>query len=254
MTAPIAAELLAEFRTSPRQPGPRAADRTATAVDTLTGGTVGWAALGPAVPAGSSPPAERADLLDTLRDRRSTRFFGADGIAASRLADIVVAGISADSRLWSADDGLGAFEVNVVAFRIDGLEPAIYRLDIGTRGYLPIAPLPAATDIFDLTLQREFCASAAILSLSANLQAVDAAHGAHGYRMAMSRAAAVAYRMWLEAVSGGLVGSVFAGFIPASVRQTLRSDGSGRHQLFALALGTAVEDTTPMPRPAPSRR
>jgi hypothetical protein len=52
--------------------------------------------------------------------------------------------------------------------------------------------------------------------------------------------AAAAYTMWLDAVASGLVGTVFAGFIPASVRRPLKSDGTSRHQIFALALGAPM--------------
>ena len=53
----------------------------------------------------------------------------------------------------------------------------------------------------------------------------------------MTRAGAAVYAMWLEAVARGLVGSVFAGFLPAAVRLPLRCDGVSRHPLFAVALG-----------------
>ena len=52
----------------------------------------------------------------------------------------------------------------------------------------------------------------------------------------MARAAAVVYDFHLACTGHGLVGTVFAGFIPASVRHILKSDGASRHQMFAATL------------------
>ncbi|MFD8492795.1 nitroreductase family protein [Amycolatopsis sp. NPDC059657] len=198
------------------------------------------APLGPAVIVGEEPRQARSSLLDALHRRTSQRFFGPEPIGSAHIADLVDRGLDADRAAWPDAQEAGALEISVVAFRVNGLEPGIYRLDSQVRAYTPVAPLPADEARYDLTLQAEFCDSAAIVSLAADVDRVATSSGAHGYRMLMSRTSAAAYTMWLDAVATGLAGTVFAGFIPASVRQPLHSDGSSRHQLFALALGEPV--------------
>ncbi|MFD9572209.1 nitroreductase family protein [Streptomyces sp. NPDC059982] len=187
-----------------------------------------------------------------LKQRRSMRFFSPALVDASLVADVAAHGIEADIASWPDEQDQCSLQVNVVAFRLRGLEAGMYSLDTHNvtghgpveRKYVQVAPLPEAGALHSLTIQREFCESAAIVSLAADLDRASELHGAHGYRMLMGRAAAAAYTMWLDAVALGLVGTVFAGFIPTSVRQPLRSDGASRHQIFALALGGA-----PMPLP-----
>ena len=195
-------------------------------------------ALGPSVHV-ESEPRTRADLLTTLRTRRSTRFFAPTAVPASLLADVVGRGIAEDAGSWPDEHKCCPLQTYVTAFRLDGVEPGMFELDSLPRSYTPVAPLPAAEALHDLAIQWEFCDSAAIISIAADVDRTSEIHGAHGYRLLMGRAAATAYTMWLDAVANGLVGTVFAGFIPASVRQLLHSDGTSRHQLFALALGGA---------------
>jgi nitroreductase len=194
---------------------------------------------------------DRAPLLTVLEKRRSVRFFDPGPVDASLVADVAALGVEADLASWADEAERLPLQISVVAFRLDGLEPGMYSLDTGARGgtersYVQVAPLPEGDALHDLTVQREFCDSAAIISLAADLDRAGELHGAHGYRTLMTRAGAAAYTMWLDAVAVGLVGTVFAGFIPASVRLPLRSDGASRHQLFALALGGA-----PVPPPIP---
>ena len=195
---------------------------------------------GPAVviPHGSNDG--RVDLLSTLQSRRSTRFFADTMVEPGSLVDIVRDGIVADRSEWGGSGW--TFEVSVVAFRVAGVDEAIYRLDPVDGLLTPIAKVPSGEERYDLTIQREFCDAAAIISVAANLGEIAETSGSHGYRMAMTRAGAATYTMWLSAVSRGLTGTVFAGFIPASVRQPLHSDGASRHQLFAIALGVPVSN------------
>jgi nitroreductase len=197
----------------------------------------------------------RADLATVLQRRRSTRFFGPQPLPASSVRDIARDALAADRRETPIGNAGCPLEVFLLALRLDGLGPGAYRLDDEGRLW-PLGDLgrPAR----DLTIQSEFADAAAIISLAGDLTAADAASGAHGYRQLMTRAGTAAYDMWLDAVALGWAGTVFAGFIPASVRLPLASDGTDRHQLFALALGhpasfpAAAESA--VPTPAPGRR
>jgi len=139
----------------------------------------------------------------------------------------------------------------VVAQHVDGLPPAAYVLD-GERA-VPVMALGDPDTYQALTLQREFADAGAVVSLLGDLEHAERAHGGAGYRTLMTRAGAAAYQMWLSALAHDLAGSVFAGFLPAAVRQPLRCDGTSRHQLFALALGNpgaAIPDTAADPAAA----
>jgi hypothetical protein len=237
----LAAELLTAFRAP-------AATGTATAPMPARPAPRPPVPLGPPVRF-TARQRDRAPLLTVLEKRRSVRFFGPEPVDASLVADVAARGIEADLASWPDEGERLPLQINVVAFRLGGLEPGMYSLDTGSgteRSYVQVAPLPEGEALHGLTIQREFCDSAAIISLAADLDRASELHGAHGYRTLMTRAAAAAYTMWLDAVAVGLVGTVFAGFIPASVRLPLRSDGASRHQLFALALGGA-----PVPPPIP---
>ena len=230
MSQHLAADLLTELQ-APEPPTPTTPQRT-----TPRHRADPPPAIGDPVVVPPAAPGARATLLETLRRRMSVRFYAPTAIAAGVVADLIGAGLDADAALWP-DAGGETFEATVLAFRVAGLVPGIYRYERAGRRFLRIADLPGAAELFNLTLQQEFCRSAAIISLGADLQAHAEARGAHGYRRVAGRAGAAAYTMWLESVAAGLVGSVFAGFIPASVRRPLRSDGAARHQMFALAIG-----------------
>ncbi|MFE5856865.1 nitroreductase family protein [Streptomyces sp. NPDC056500] len=245
----LAAELLTAFRS----PAPAAG--TATALQSNRPGPQPPVPLGPPVRFDAGHR-DRAPLLSVLQQRRSIRFFDPGQIDASLVADVVARGIEADRQTWPEESEQLPLQVSVVAFRLSGLEPGMYGLDtVGdtARSYVPVAPLPEGEALHSLTVQREFCDAPAIISFAADLDRASDLYGAHGYRTLMTRTSAAAYTMWLDAVALGLVGTVFAGFIPASVRLPLRSDGASRHQLFALALGGAPVPPPIAPEPTGDR-
>ena len=87
-----------------------------------------------------------------------------------------------------------------------------------------------------MTVQKEFARAGAIVSVAADLDQADAWAGAHGYRHAMARAAAVIYSVHLRSAARGLTGTVFAGLSPSAVRRLLDSDGVSRHQMLAVTV------------------
>lgn len=193
------------------------------------------------------------NLLDTLRRRRSIRTFAEVPVAPGTVLTAVDAGIRADQASWPDEqDGL-ALEAVVVALRLVDLAPAIYRADLATWSLTPLVYLTGPDDVATMTLQREFAGAAAIISFAVDLESAAARHGGHGYRLQLERVGAAAYTAWLTGVAHGLVGSVFAGFLPAAVRLPLCCDGGSRQQAFALALGAPATDARPATaaRPAP---
>ncbi|MFD3529914.1 hypothetical protein [Streptomyces sp. NPDC058664] len=187
------------------------------------------------------------DLLTTLENRRSLRGFSSAPLPAGLLAGIMTRALAQDEATGIAGttgpdrtDGTDAdfpLELTVVASRLTGIAPAVHRFDAATSSFTPVMELPTGAARYGLTLQPEFSDAAAIVSIGVPLDAAVHRHGGHGYRLLLTRAGSAAYAMWLDGVAHGLVGSVFAGFIPAAVRGPLLSDGTSRQQIFALALG-----------------
>ena len=91
-----------------------------------------------------------------------------------------------------------------------------------------------------MTVQKEFARAGAIVSMAADLDRADAWAGAHGYRYAMARAAAVIYSVHLRSAARGLTGTVFAGLSPSAVRRLLDSDGVSRHQMLAVTVAVSA--------------
>ncbi|MFI6421455.1 hypothetical protein ACIBG6_29120 [Streptomyces sp. NPDC050842] len=231
MSAPheLAMDMLASFREQPGAAGTTAlAERRPHAPDP--------AALGPAVTV--APYTHRSvphDLLTTLENRRSLRGFSPEPLPAGLLAGIMTRALQDDENDEAETDC--PLELTVVAHRLTGVTPAVHRFDAEASTFTPVMELPTGAARYGLTLQPEFSDAAAIVSIGVPLDAAAHRHGGHGYRLLLTRAGSAAYAMWLDGVAHGLVGSVFAGFIPAAVRGPLLSDGTSRQQIFALALG-----------------
>ncbi len=200
------------------------------------------AAIGAPVPLPAARDAVLSDLLTTLRRRRAIRFFGDTPTPAGVVRAVVEAGLAADRRRWPGEHACCPLVPVVVAQRVDGLAPAAYHFDEGHA--IPVMALGGRESYRAFTLQREFADAGAIISVMGDLERADHVHGGAGFRTLMTRAGAMAYRMWLTAIDHEFAGSVFAGFLPAAVRVPLRCDGVQRHQLFALALGTPGDPGT----------
>ena len=207
------------------------------------------------IAAGPATTAPTLDLGATLARRRSERFFGPGPVTPGDVLDIVAAGIRIDAQRWPMASATEPLEVFVVAGAVAGVPQCILAVNLEDRALVPVTGRLDHEVMDALTVQSEYAKAAAIISFACDLTAAVESSGGQGYRTSLVRCGAVAYTCWLEAVSRGLEGTVFAGFIPASVRRVLRSDVSSRHQVFAVALGhpsrAAQAETTSTPRPRP---
>ena len=122
----------------------------------------------------------------------------------------------------------------VLLLRARGARPGVYR--VGPDGADLVREAPSPEEIEGMTVQKEFARAGAIVSMAADLDRADAWAGAHGYRHAMARAAAVIYSVHLRSAARGLTGTVFAGLSPSAVRRLLDSDGVSRHQMLAVTV------------------
>ncbi len=177
-------------------------------------------------------------VLDTLRDRHSSLAYDASRCVDTRsVLSLAQEALRRDADNWS--DGIGPDEVFVIALRPRDVETGIYR--VTAQFVSRIADLPGDLDGFGL--QREFARAGGIVSAAVDLDRADSWRGGHGYRIAMLRSAAVVYDVHLRTQSLGLVGTVFAGFIPGAVRRSLSSDGVGRQQMFAATYAATLVET-----------
>jgi hypothetical protein len=182
-------------------------------------------------------PVPRMPLIDLLRKRSSTRFFNDESITSEALRRIISTSLRDDADIWSHITQEMSFEVFVMCLNVSDLAPGAYSVDRSATKFTLVAPASALGRFEDLTIQSEFGQAAAIISVAGNIEDATQKFGGHGYRLLMTRAASLSYGMWLGSLADGLVGTVFAGFIPAAVRRALSSDISSRQQVFSLAIG-----------------
>jgi hypothetical protein len=242
----LALQLVDSFARSPAEPRedlapPRAVSPAPLGPETLIGpGPETGPGPDKAPPEAAPPDAaseERHDLLETLTRRSATRVWSQAPLPGPLLADIIGEGVAQDAEDWPGEQAWTPLEITVVAFRVEGMVPAVHRFDARGRTARAVMELPPPERRRTLTLQAEFGDAPAIVSVAVDLHTAEVRDGGHGYRTLLTRAGAAVHTMWLAGVSWGLTGSAFAGFIPASVRAPLRSDGTSRQQVFALALG-----------------
>ena len=144
----------------------------------------------------------RHDVRRTFERRSSTTDYAPEPLDAGPLLASVRAALVEDAETWGRDAAAVALEPFVLLLRPRGARPGVYR----------------------------------VRPDGADLDRADAWAGAHGYRHAMARAAAVIYSVHLRSAARGLTGTVFAGLSPSAVRHLLDSDGVSRHQMLAVTV------------------
>lgn len=169
------------------------------------------------------------DMADALQQRSSSLAYELASVDTGPVLALARDALRRDRAAW--DEGVGPDEVFVFALRPRDIEPGIYR--VTDQGASRISDLPDEDEQDGFGLQREFGRAGGIISAAADLDRADSWAGGHGYRVAMLRSSVVIYDIHLRSLAAGLVGTVFAGFIPGAVRRSLRSDGVGRQQMFA---------------------
>lgn len=179
-------------------------------------------------------------LRELLEHRSSALAYGTDGLfITERLASLRDA-LRRDRSDWGDTARDVPLEGFLFALNCIDLPPGVYRVDDDIAAH--IGDLPTEEHREDLAVQKEFARASAIVSVAADLDRADTWGGTHGYRIAMARAAAVVYDFHLDCVGQGLVGTVFAGFIPASVRTSLQSDGARRQPMFAATVAPPLRE------------
>ena len=187
------------------------------------------------------------DLRQTFERRSSTTDYAPEPLDAAPLLADVRAALVEDAEDWGEDAGVGSLEPFVLLLRPRGGRPGVYR--VRPDGVDLLGDPPSPEEIEGMTVQKEFARAGAIVSVAADLDQADAWAGAHGYRHAMARAAAVIYSVHLRSAARGLTGTVFAGLSPSAVRHLLDSDGVSRHQMLAVTIAAPAAPARAAPSP-----
>lgn len=186
------------------------------------------------------PAASGMSFDEAVRRRRSTRRFARRAIGAGELAAIV----SLPPRGPSLDLGGGSaprLETFVLVHQVDGIPPGAYRYDSAARALEPLrdGDLRAAAGF--LALHQALAADAsAVLFYLADLNALFAAYGERGYRLAELEAGVVAGRAYLAAYALGR-GATGLTFFDDEVTRFLSPRAAGLEPLLVVAVGVPAK-------------
>ncbi|MFE9254185.1 hypothetical protein [Streptomyces sp. NPDC006879] len=179
-----------------------------------------------------------------LRRRGAVRAWSREPLDEASLARALDYACEQDGRLWQpAHPALPAPVASVLAHDVHDLPRGVYQYDTAERQLKPepreLPPLES------LVLQLEFAQAPVVIVVHGDLATAVARHGVAGHRQLLCRGAAFAHSIWLAALCGDAVGSVFAGVLSAAGRTHLDLDGAARAQLLGLALGHPRRATSP---------
>lgn len=176
-------------------------------------------------------------LQETLQARASERFYAATPVPLSSLSTLLYHASEGDRRDWSRMQETD-LQFCLVAWRVEGLTPAVYQYHAQRHALQKIHDAPVQPEEAEaLVLQREFAYAPVLLFILGNLSAACAKNGARGHRELLLRAGAAGQRFWFAALGQKLVGTVFAGFLAQAGHKYLQADGYTRLNLLAFACG-----------------
>jgi SagB-type dehydrogenase family enzyme len=184
------------------------------------------------------PLAESYPLQQSLLARGAVRVYDPAPFSLAQLGTILHTAVAGDRQNWPQEEAAGVgLQLKVVAWRVEGVEPAIWQYEPERHELAYIGPAPAAHEADSLTLQHEFTAAPVIIFITGNLAAACARYGSWGHRQLLFRAGAAGQRLWFGAIGVGLAGTVFAGFLPRAANRFARVDGYLEASLLAFAVG-----------------
>ena len=186
-----------------------------------------------------APLAESRPLEEVMVERTSLRFYSEQDVELAQVGTILQVANAGDEQDWSQEIAAGVtLHLLVVAWRVQGLTPAVYRYAAASHALEYVGPAPnQQTEGIDLVLQTEFADAPVIVLITGNLAAACERHGAWGHRQMLLRAGAAGHRLWLASLGVGLVGTVFAGFLPRAAHRVAGVDGYRNAGLFAYSAG-----------------
>ncbi|NWO15020.1 nitroreductase family protein [Virgibacillus sp.] len=127
----------------------------------------------------------------------------------------------------------------VIPERVDGIvgNRHFYTFDAKNKELHNHYILPVTIDKRELVIQEEFAQAGVIILFVASIDEAFQKSGALGYKKLVQNIGAMGHYTWMQALSYGYEGSVFAGFLQKSLRKITDVDGYQKAQLFAIAIG-----------------
>lgn len=182
-----------------------------------------------------APAAATRELYVTIVQRRSQRRFAPEPLALAQLSD-VLAGMRQQPQLY------GGVDISIVANRVSGLAPGVYRYLPGhTLRLLRAGDHGAAAQSAALS-QDVIGDAAAVLVLSSERERVLAG-GARTYRHALIETGMIGERWLLGAVARGLAACPVGAFYDDEAAALVGAPGERPWVLHFAALGLPVADT-----------
>jgi SagB-type dehydrogenase family enzyme len=195
---------------------------------------------------------ERLRAFHTLtRSRRSTRDYREASVpradfeallhtACGVTGSLEAAGRHMHLRAYPSSGALYAVEIYPVAFRVEGLEPAVFHyralenvLEVVRPGINPSVIVRAA-----LPIEREMVAgAAALVCLTGCFPRHERKYGEGGYRMLVAEAGHISQNLILAATALGLSARPFGGVFDDLVNHDLGIDGIDEQFLLAVLVG-----------------
>lgn len=174
-------------------------------------------------------------LEQSLQFRTSTRFFNDTPVSYEDLIVILNSNIQYLEGVWG---DIRNIEQYVIARNIDSelLDAnSIYRYE--NENFIEVAKLQEK-NFHELYLQIEFSYSPVTIILVGKIEkSINEYKGMHAYKNLLISAGSTLYHSWLQSVTMGYAGTVFAGTIQKALSQISDVDGFRKCQLFAFAFG-----------------
>lgn len=175
---------------------------------------------------------------DVLAQRKSVRRFGRDSVTLGQVGTMLHYACQGDAQDWPDRCRVSeSLTFLVLAGRVDGLNPGVYRYQPQGHVLSLFGDLPPAKERVELFVQSEFALGPLVLWIVGDLAAACSRDGAFGHRRLLLRAGIAGHRFWMAALGMGLSGSLIAGLVPSAARRLLRLDGYEQASLLAFTAG-----------------
>lgn len=192
-----------------------------------------------------APVEQTKPLAQSLLERMAIRFYPPTPLSAAQLGTILKAAILGDQQDWPHEEEAGVgLQLMAVAWRVEGIEPAVYSYDPKSHELAYVGPAPDPKEATSLALQAEFAAAPVLIFVTGNLAAACERYGSWGHRQLLLRAGAAGLRLWLASIGVGLAGTVFAGFLPRAAHRFAGVDGYLQASLLAYSVGNLPYQAT----------
>ena len=212
-----------------------------------------------APPARLPAPALPDVLIGMLQRRFSCRSFASTPLEAERLGDLLHAGYGvlesreradgdaplaarAPQRMVPSAGACYPLHLYVLARSVAGVDPGAYYYDPRAHGLIQVGSRPHDRAIAEVFLQQPYVASAAaILVMTAELEATASRYADRGYRYVLLEAGHVAQNIALCAAAEGIGNLDLGGFLDGPLAQALQLQG------LPAGAGAAPELTAALP-------